>query len=287
MVNGLSTTLMIVALQTAHPMAARDTQPLWLTDYAHASEMARAEERMLLVYFHQDDTAIGKDTFSLQINSSPQLRQLTRRFVTVHLPVSYIASKGNEQFQLISHGAFAELGGRPGLAIVDYANRDSEYYGYTVSVYPFYLPNALAKDRLQSLLTLPPGSLTQRTLMLAVRIHPDRPQSTTGNWSPALTQASHRHSLHMASIHRGGHHNWESRFHRINAQLPSGHMSQEVCAESWPGQGLIEAAVDCVHCWRQSSGHWRAVSRWHSYFGYDMKLGSNGVWYATGIFSVN
>jgi hypothetical protein len=286
MVNGLSTTLMIVALQTASPMGAR-TDSLWLHDYGQAVGLATAADRMLLVYFHQDDTVIGQDTLSRQIQSSPPLRRLAEQHVMVHVPISHIATDGEQQFQLISHGAFAELGGRPGLAVVDFANRDSEHYGFVVSVYPFYLPNALSTAHLQSLLSLPPGSLTQRTMMLAVRIHPERPQSTTGSWSPALAEASRQHSSHMASIRRGGHHNWESRFHRINALLPGGHRSQEVCAESWPGQGLWEAAIDCVHCWRQSSGHWRAVSRWHSYFGYDMKRGRNGVWYATGIFSVN
>jgi hypothetical protein len=286
MVNGLSTAFMIVALQTANPMAVHNRLP-WLQDYGEAMSAARAEQRMLLVYFHQDHVAMASDTLSQQLLASPHLRQLAERHVMVRVPVSQMVSSDGQRYQLISHGAFAHLYGRPGLAIVDFANPNTYCYGHVVSVYPFHLPHALSGAHLQSLLSLPPGSLTQRTLMLAVRIHPERPQSTTGTWSPALAEASRQHSLHMASINRGGHHNWESRFHQINAQLPGGHVSQEVCAESWPGQGLLEAAIDCVHCWRQSSGHWRAVSRWHSYYGYDMKLGSNGVWYATGIFSVN
>ena len=286
MVNGLSTALMLVALQSANPMATHHSLP-WHNDYGHAMSVARAEERMLLVYFHRDDVAIGRDVVSRQLMSDPRVRELAQKHVMVHVPISYVASKGDQQFKLISHGAFSELYGDPGLAVVDLANRDSEQYGYVVSVYPFRLPNALSTDHLAALLSLPPGTLTQRSLMLAVRTHPDRPQSTTGNLLPALAEASRRHSLHMAAITRGGHHNWESRFHRINGQLPGGHLSQEVCAESWPGQSMMDAAIDCVHCWRQSSGHWRAVGRRHTFFGYDMKLGRNGVWYATGIFSVN
>jgi len=57
-----------------------------------------------------------------------------------------------------------------------------------------------------------------------------------------------------------------------------------VCAESWPGQGLLRAALECVRCWRLSPGHWRAVSSRSDAYGYDIKRGSNGVWYATGIF---
>jgi hypothetical protein len=51
--------------------------------------------------------------------------------------------------------------------------------------------------------------------------------------------------------------------------------------------GLVAAAIDCVHSWRQSSGHWSAVRSRHRFYGYDMKRGSNGIWYATGIFSEN
>jgi hypothetical protein len=57
-----------------------------------------------------------------------------------------------------------------------------------------------------------------------------------------------------------------------------------VVAESWPGQELVEACVDCVHSWRQSSGHWSAVQGRQRAFGYDIRRGFNGIWYATGIF---
>ena len=60
--------------------------------------------------------------------------------------------------------------------------------------------------------------------------------------------------------------------------------AQEVVAESWPNESLVEACVDCVDSWRQSPGHWRAVRSRHPLFGYDIKRGRNGIWYATGIF---
>ena len=61
-------------------------------------------------------------------------------------------------------------------------------------------------------------------------------------------------------------------------------VSREVVAESWPGESLLDAAIECVRCWRTSAGHWEGVSAPHAEYAYDMKLGSNGVWYATGIF---
>jgi hypothetical protein len=74
------------------------------------------------------------------------------------------------------------------------------------------------------------------------------------------------------------------RFQRIVGRLRGG-APREICAESWPGQNLIEAALECVHSWRTSSGHWSALRYRNRSFGFDMKRGNNGVWYATGIVS--
>jgi hypothetical protein len=125
--------------------------------------------------------------------------------------------------------------------------------------------------------------LTQRTLIYAVRIHPERPASALGCPDDRLLVEAESHSQYQASIRLQGHHGWNVRFSRIAAVL--GRSPREVCAESWPGQNLIESAIECVRCWRLSSGHWSAVQARNRAFGYDMKLGGNGVWYATGIFA--
>ena len=61
-------------------------------------------------------------------------------------------------------------------------------------------------------------------------------------------------------------------------------MPVEVVAESWPDQDLMDSCVDCVASWRQSEGHWNAVKAKQVSYGYDIREGSNGIWYATGIF---
>jgi hypothetical protein len=139
-------------------------------------------------------------------------------------------------------------------------------------------------EQLEVIANLPPGTPTQRALIYAIRIHPDAPASTNGTFDPMLAKEAESHSLHQARIQRQGHHNWDARFRRINAVLPAGLVACEVCAESWPGESLVEAAIECVRSWRTSSGHWRAVRTACPVYGYDMKRGSNGVWYATGIF---
>jgi len=184
---------------------------------------------------------------------------------------------------LLSHPAFAEMKNRPGILVIDYAHTKSKQYGQVVNLYPFK-SRFLGADRLITMMNLPEGSLTQRTMIFAVLSHPERPASVQGKFTRELAEESEYHSRHQANIGVQGHHQWESRFHRINARLGRGLVAQEVVAESWPGQDLVEAAEECVHSWRQSSGHWSAVRSRHPVFAFDIKRGGNGIWYATGLF---
>jgi hypothetical protein len=189
-----------------------------------------------------------------------------------------------KEVTLLELPSFAEMLVRQGMAIIDFANKDTRYYGSIVSTFPLYRGRPFSAQQISVMLDLPPGTLTQRTLIYAVRTHPDRPGSTSGKCCDNLTSEAKSHSKYQAKICKQGHHTWETRFHRIRSRLPSGMTATEVCAESWPGEGLLAAAIDCVNCWRQSSGHWRAVRECHPRYGYDMKRGRNGIWYATGIF---
>ncbi len=170
------------------------------------------------------------------------------------------------------------------MAVVDFSSKNTHYHGSSVSTFPLYRGRPFTTEQIAVMLDLPPGTLTQRTLIYAVRTHPERPGSADGKIRQDLTSEAESHSDYQANIRLQGHHRWGTRFHRIRARLPAGLTATEVCAESWPGEGLLAAAIECVRCWRLSSGHWRAVRAHHPYYGYDMKRGNNGIWYATGIF---
>ena len=107
--------------------------------------------------------------------------------------------------------------------------------------------------------------------------------STDGKHSAVLMSEAAGHSGYQASICVQGHQNFDGRAGRVMGSV--GGMVQEVVAESWPGQSLVEAAHECIHSWRQSSGHWAGVAGSHRHYGYDMKRGASGVWYATGLFA--
>lgn len=283
-IRKLAAVLLVTAFW-ASCVCAEDPAPQWLDNYSAGMQQAKQSGRQLLVYFHQDKLGSQQDKLAQKLATDDKLCPLVKQAVLVRVPLSYKARVGGQDIRLIDHRVFAELERQPGIAIIGFTDPKSRYYGFVSSVYPLSLPGALTTHNLESLLTLPEGSLTQRTLILAVRIHPESPASADGVCLTTLAKESESHSVHQARINLQGHHNWESRFHRISARLPRGYLAKEVCAESWPGMGLVAAAMDCVYSWRQSSGHWGAVRGSHAYYGYDMKRGSNGIWYATGIFS--
>ncbi len=257
----------------------------WLDSYPRAMDQAKAERKMMLVYFQGSDRNSIRDRFENALLNE-RVAELVNKMVAVRVTPDTEITVNGQPVRLLSHQAFEELGRRQGIAIVDMAHPDTEHYGYVVTAVPFTRGKyyEFRPDHLAVVLDLPAGTITQRTLVFAVRIHPESPASTGGVNDPILTSEARSHSNHQARIRLQGHHAWERRFHRIRGLLPFGGSPTEVCAESWPNESLLDAAVDVVDSWRHSSGHWNAVRSRQVRFGYDMKRGSNGIWYATGIF---
>lgn len=257
----------------------------WQSDYGKAMEMAKAEKKMMLIHFVDASRPAKVEELDKAFAEIVKDGETAKKYVFTRLPVDAEIKSGGKPVKLLSHGAFTEMLGRPGLAVLDFVEPESKMYGHVVSVYPETESRQVRPGVVRTILGLPRGTLTQRSLVLAVRLHREQPKSAQAAWEPVLAEETEQHSQHQASINLQGHHNWDHRFHRIMGRLGNGMVAQEVCAESWPGQPLMDAAEECVHSWRQSSGHWGAVSAEQASFAYDMKKGSNGTWYATGIFA--
>jgi hypothetical protein len=256
------------------------------TDYKKAMSEAAQSRKMLFVYFHEPGRTPARRAFEDKTLAELEIKEKLKRYVVVHLPTDARITVDGKSLELLAHPSFAEMLGRPGVAAIDLAHERADYYGHVVSTFPFSPGKYYRKEAMSIILDLPPGTLTQRTMIYAVRIHPERPASTQGQFSNVLADEAKSHAHYQASIQVQGHHSWDSRFHRINAKLSNEVLAQEVVAESWPNESLVEACVDCVDSWRQSPGHWGAVRGRHAMFGYDIKRGRNGIWYATGIFGL-
>jgi len=295
--GGLSTNAPVVVPENApqnpqesHEVVAAtflspESSSIWMTDYKKAVEKAKSEKKMLLVYVRPQQPAAQVSQFERRTLLDPQVMKELFRFVCVRVPESYVVEEGEVKTKILDHPSLAEMEHQPGLFIVDYASTEADYYGHVVSEFPFLNGKVYSVEQVRIILTLPPGTLTQRTMIYAVSVHPERPKSILGRPDPFLFKEAEKHSAYQARIRLLGHHFWETRFHRILQTLRNESTASEVCAESWPGQGLLEAAIECVRCWRLSPGHWRAVSSYQNAYGYDIKKGSNGIWYATGVFA--
>ena len=246
-------------------------------DYAAATEAARQAQAMLLVSVEP----AGGDPADL-VGRHLERPDVQQRFATSGTPWVFCrVGMQDAGGGLVGDPSLVEMRRGPGLFVVDYAH--GGLAGRIVSILPrtpgkYYRFSTAHVDELA---TLPAGTLTQRSLILAVRVHPEHPQSTQGTCDPQLCREAAAHSGHQASIRRQGHHNWQTRSQRIAAGRGG---AAEVCAESWENQDLLDSCVDCVASWRQSSGHWNAVRSPQAAYGYDIRRGSNGIWYATGIF---
>ena len=259
---------------------------LWHTDYGTAVAAAKEQKSFVLLWFVDPGKSDENEKWEASVLNDPRIRERLAKIVAVRLPQDAkvpTGEKGEQQTALLEHPAFAELLRQPGVALLDLRDEASPHFHFVVSVYPFGR-GPLSSDGLIAMLDLPTGSLTQRTLIWAIRTHGEQPQSARGAPNSILAMETESHARLQADLNLQGHHHWEARFQSINARLGEGMVSREVCAESWPGQHLVDAAEECVHSWRQSSGHWEAVSGSHECFGFDMKLGTGGVWYAVGIF---
>jgi hypothetical protein len=270
---------------TPDPISSNEID--WSGDYGDAMQRAELGHKMLLVYFYNPDGSANQNRFEREsLADAEAVKTLKTDYIAVRVPLDYTVSIGGEQTVLLSHSSFKELHNRAGLAIIDFLHDTEDLNGNVVSVLPLDNGKYYRFDpqHLATLLQLPAGTLTQRTMIFAVRVHPENPKSTTGAPDNTLFDEAREHSHHQARIRNQGHHNWGQRFARIIGRLPGGLLAKEVVAESWPNEGLVDACVDCVDSWRQSSGHWGAVRNTQQRYGYDIKKGSNGIWYATGIF---
>jgi hypothetical protein len=292
-------------VQSAAADAAQPAEPallplVWQDNYTEAMDQAKAENKMMLVHFFrprdQRRTEAAEAADSVvnveKTLEKPELREKLNHFVLVKLPLQTEITLKGKTTKLLDHASFAELHKGPGIAVIDLVDPKTEYFGYVVSVLPFtpgkyYRFNS---NHLNMLVNLPSGTLTQRSMILAVRIHPEHPASTNGDEDPVLLSEATGHSDYQAEVQVQGHQGWGSRFQRILGKLlgrggqQGGGYPVEVVAESWPNQDLMDSCVDCVASWRQSEGHWDAVKAQQASYGYDIREGGNGIWYATGIF---
>jgi len=261
------------------------TESGWLTDYEKATTVAVKEKKDLVIYFR----GAGELDDALK---NADVKEALKKFVCLRVPLDY-EYQGKK---LLEHEALLEMIGKPGLAVISYHNAKLPTFGQAISVHPMvssryrWVP-AYGPAQIKITLELPAhATLSQRSMIYAVRVHPEVPQSVFSVCHPAFLEHAQRHSKQQANVQRQHHANLGSVMGWLQGRVDTGlGGASEVVAESWGrfvgGENVLEASFSCIDAWRHSPGHWGAVARRHTYFGYDIAKGANGTWYACGIFA--
>ncbi len=258
----------------------------WHTDYATAYRAALTGKRLLLLVFR--DAGPSGDRFEAEVLARPELEPALKNIERAAIPttatvVTSTTDPHAKPAVLLQTSSFAYLYGGAGIAVLDLASDKSPTFGQVISAHAFSGRQAYGVQAVETILTLPAGTVTQRALVYAMRMHPERPQSVWGSAHPVLMQHARLSSQLMVQYGSVGHHDWGNRLSQIGSQ--AGLSPFEVAASSYGASPLVDAASELVQNWRGSPAHWGGMSSPQRHFGYDMVQGPSGIWYGTGLFA--
>lgn len=258
----------------------------WHTNYTAAYKQARDERKMLFLFFRDEQKPQLGDIYLNDVLTNADLYEPLSDVVRVVLSVETerpLRIPEEPGLTLLSHSAFKFMYGRQGIAVIDLTDPESDLYGHVVSAHPFSPGKHYTTRGTKLVLGLPTGTVTQRALIYAVRLHPAAPVSTTdGKCHGFLCEQARQSSKLMATYEAVGHHDWGFRSGEI--AVKTGKSAQEVAAVSG-NRSLIDAAIEVVDMWYGSPAHWSIMSSPATIFGYDLVRAPSGNWYGTGIFA--
>lgn len=293
----------------------------WYDDLAAAETAARMSQRNLFLYFRDDQTwslhhgsqpirhtvyysssaqamatmPLPLPTPSRTLYGRPLVSEavLCQQFESEGLAAddiqeilrSHVCVALSTRDPLLELPEFAAMGGRAGVAIFALENGCDRTSSALTSAMPFLQGKPFTADHMRTLFALPDGSLTQRSLIYAVRTHPHHPKSTEGVSHPLLQRLALEHAEYQASRRSLGHQNLGRRTGIVKSEVERIASTSEICAVNGFNPTPLEAAIAMVGQWRGSPPHWSAMRRSHTYYGYDMAETSQGHWYAVGFFA--
>ena len=276
----------------------KNTEPIhWETDYKYAMRKAEDLARFLLIYLYADGDQDLPETsaylpvvpacmeFETVVLEDDSVRSGLNRYVLLKMPMdAKVPDMDGGTQSLYSLPGFEHMLELPGLVVLDFSSRNMPFFGEVVGILPFMRGECPTTKQATVFLNLPPGTLTQRTLTYAVRIHPDQPLSSDGEPLPIVVWETTAHALYQAERGIISHINFGTRSAKIKEMLGGEGKPAEICAMSQSGISLFEGALSCMRLWRYSSRHWAIAKKEHTYYGYDMALGRSGAWHGVGYF---
>jgi hypothetical protein len=255
----------------------------WHTNYSAAYRAAREARKLLFVFFRDNAQPRIADFYEHDVLAHGDMHDALNAVVRVVVPLDVLCptcTPEETSTRMLKHDSFKYMYGRQGIAMIDLANPDSELHGQVISAHAFTPGRYYTVRGTSTVLGLPRGTVTQRALIYAVRIHPAAPVSTTdGKCHSYMCKMANESSRLMAQYGSVGHHDWGNRQGSIAAQ--TGRSAMEVAAGAG-NTNLIDAAIQVVD---GSPAHWGIMSAPAAIFGYDLVRDGAGNWWGTGVFA--
>lgn len=268
---------------------------IWHENYADAIADAKAKQQFLLVYFRDAKESEVQRIFEQETLLDPEVNKALANYVLARIPVDTMSTKVTNK-RLIDRPAFGVMLGKAGYAIVDFKSTGTSYYEYVVSGMPFvkfpilggfsgvggdYLAHyrPWRVNQFREALALPAQSIKVRSLIFAVRIHPDRYKSTIGSPFPLAVEIACDQSRRQSRMNNVTHSG--SRFGEL-AQF--GGSASEIAAPTY-SNNITAASLEAVAGWSGSPPHLRDMRAAHKKYGYCLDKTENGRWFATGDFA--
>jgi len=263
----------------------------WHSDYIAAYVEASQEKRYLLMLF-RDAVAGGEPLASIDDVFAPSMRPILEQFSRVELPLNAVmpslADKNNDTQKkglpnlLLKHRSFRHLGTQPGIAVVDLTNRSSPNYARVVSVLPLPESSQFQNDSLTLALNLPKGTISQRTLLFAIRSTVPDSSLSMREFNSTLVELAHRNSRYMANSGQAGSFDQETHRQRIEQEFgPQAELKQLVFATDSEAT-IHEAALQAVTSWIETSESFDVLDAPATAMGMDMFQNfESGRWFVT------
>lgn len=122
---------------------------------------------------------------------------------------------------------------------------------------------------------------TQNGLIAAGKVYPGA-HVCEAEQHPLLMEMATRHAKYQADHCAQGHQRFQQRADELYKTMGQ-YKYAEIAAESWERQvndSPEDLGKEMFYCWERSPGHWSVASVSHKYFGADMALGKDNIWYA-------
>src|SRR5262249_595689 len=139
--------------------------------------------------------------------NNKEVQRRLRNYILLRVPPSY-EYKGK---RLLAYDAFEDMAGASGFAVASLHDDKLASHNKLISAHPFvssrysWAPDYGVRE-VKTILDLPrEATITQRSMIYAISVHPERPRSIEGRGHWAFLGHAERHSARQASMHNQHH----------------------------------------------------------------------------------